>query len=656
MLLFFYFHISEENFKKVLICVKCKYRLIVFVILILFSLKLNAQENADSSSFSQNIFKKNLFTTGLDKQLNTYLFSNYFRYGINTDRFYIGAKEIFNSTIVNSTQKNIKDEHNLFLTGGYEILTGFTAGLTLANIIYSDDRYTQINKTSLLNSTVFLKYSPLKNISISPYLGVSSNQQIDETDNGPIYGAEFNINSLMLSDFQLNSQMKFQNEDISPRKNTLRNISVNLANNIEETFTNTLSVSYSEQQKDFYFSADSVTSTEFNIINNIQSRTETNYYIQDRLKSIPVSEGFSFEALGSIYWRTIDRNTRYVSLSNTSASNYDTQINELRVDIAGGAEYKSKSLFSSFKFTYAQYEEKHEAKKIEGVDNLVYLDREEIEFQKNNQAETATLSLYTNWKLTDNDNIIFSLYHRKLVYDTPSDENYDDRDELLSIGRIGYERKLSPLFRMLFNLEGSLNKIVYIFSERSSNNNVRRFLKFSTSGYYAGTYLTSSNSAEISANYTTYDYEYLNSSLQSYSFRQFTLKDSTTYKISKRIRLIFNGYIKLSEQGNFDWATFSGLPSRYLDERLFEPRMGYFTENLNLSWGIRYFNLCIYSVNSSDVRTKTSDYLSVGPVSEIKYRIGSKIDLTFFGWYEFINGDGAKREVPNVIFKMNWMI
>lgn len=628
----------------------------MLLLLFIINGQSHAQEFSDSTSFSLKSAQNNALNFGLDKQLNTYYFTNYLKYGFITGNFFLNAREIFNSTIVNASQKSIKDEHNLFISGGYKVAPWLNAGLSLTNVSFSDDRYTQINKTALVNSIFYLQAIPMQNISFTPYAGLSSNQQINQTDNGFIYGADAAINSLMLSDFELNSQMKYQNEDISPRKNTLRNAGINLTNNLEDSFINTISAAFIEQRKDFYFTADAATALEYNITNNIQSRTETSYLIQDRIRSVPVLYGFTFDLLGSIYWRTIDRNTRYVSLSKTSSSNYDTQVNELKTDVTGGLDYKSKNLLSSFKFSYSQYEEKHEAKRIDGIDAVIYSDQESLEYLKNNQAETASLSLITNWLISEKDNIIFSIYHRKLKYDTPSSENFDDRDELLTIGRIGYERKLSQAFRMNLNLEGSMNKIVYIFSERSSNNNVRRFLKLSSSGYYSDNNFVSFNSAEVSANYTTFNYEYLNSSLRSYSFRQFMFKDSSAYKINNKIKFVFNGYVKLSEQGNFNWASFSELPSRFLDEKLIEPRIGYFAENLTLSWGIRYFNLSIYNVNTLDEKIKASEYQSIGPISEIKYKVGSKIDLTFFGWYEFVSGDNSKREIPNVVFKLNWFI
>lgn len=74
----------------------------------------------------------------MDKQLNTYMFTNNLKYGLLNDNYFIGAKEIFNSTITNSSTKSIKDEHNLYLIGGFKIIPEVSAGLTLNNIVFSD--------------------------------------------------------------------------------------------------------------------------------------------------------------------------------------------------------------------------------------------------------------------------------------------------------------------------------------------------------------------------------------------------------------------------------------------------------------------------------------------------------------------------------------
>ena len=148
--------------------------------------------------------------------------------------------------------------------------------------------------------------------------------------------------------------MKFQNEDISPRKNTLRLLNFDINSSFEENFNNTISAYYSEQKKDFYFIADPLTAAEFNITNNIQSRTESNYYLQDRIRFVQANSPLSIDMYGRVGWRDISRNTRFISLSNIANTNYDTRIKEFRLDFSSAADYITEDLNLSLRFSYSE--------------------------------------------------------------------------------------------------------------------------------------------------------------------------------------------------------------------------------------------------------------------------------------------------------------
>src|SRR5690606_30952532 len=124
-----------------------------------------------------------------------------------------------------------------------------------------------------------------------------------------------------------------------------------------------------------------------------------------------------------------------------------------------------------------------------------------------NNSIRAAVSILGNFNFSPTDKLSFSLLQNKLRYDTPSKDNFDDRDELLSIARLRYSKMLNPFVETYVNLEGTYNHIVYLFSERSSNNNINRILRLSSGGNYRGKNVTSVNNFEVSANYTVYDFE-----------------------------------------------------------------------------------------------------------------------------------------------------
>ena len=257
-------------------------------------------------------------------------------------------------------------------------------------------------------------------------------------------------------------------------------------------------------------------------------------------------------------------------------------------------------------------------------------------------------------KFSKTDNLYFSLFQNKLKYDTPSNINFDDRDEVLSIVRLKYSKLLTPFFETFLSLEGTINHTVYIFAEKSSNNNFNRIIRLSSGGNYIGKNISSYNTFEVSANYTVYDFEELNPNFHSYSFRQFSANDSSNIKITKDLMLRVFSYIKLSEQGDLQWKAFSTHPNRYLSEIYSEPKLAIQIKEVLFSAGMRYFAINTYNFNGEQ-KILESKYLSIGPVAEIYLLIRNRLSLNFYGWYEFISASTNKnRKMANFNFEMNW--
>ncbi len=609
----------------------------------------------DSLSFLTRNYEVKGLSAFFDKQLNTYNFNSKLDYNFTGKQYFVGLKENFRSTIVRSNLNNIRDEQLLSFIGEYKISPQLQAGFLVNNNVFSDNREIAINKVSIFNSSAFLKYAPREKVNFIPFVGLSKNEQIGEDDIGLIYGTEATINRFRFNEFELSSDLKFQNEDISPRKNTLRFFNFNLRNVFEKTFFNNISASVSQRRKDFYFNADSSLQNLFDIRNNIQSRIESNYSIQEALSFLDPASAISFDVIGRLNWREIDRETKYVDLNNISSNSFDSKVEELRIEFAGNLRYVAKSFSSSLRLSFNERDEKHIAKNLEDADPVEFEEKKDSESRKNNKSQLTTVAISSNFKITKKQNLAFSLYHRKLVYDTPHEENFDDRDELLSIGRILYMYNFNYLFDFYVNLEGSLNKIVYIFSERSSNNNIRRSLKFSSGGAYKGKNFRTNLDAEISVNYTSFDFEDLSPNFRSFSFRQLAIKDSSTLMFTRRLGIDFDGYVKLSEQGDFVWSSFSGKPVRFLEEIYTEPKFVYYYSSLKFAVGLRMFSLKTFNYDNESNKVPDTEYTSIGPMTEFVLMMNNKLFVRLYGYYEFINNEkNETRELANLNLRMDW--
>ncbi len=589
-----------------------KITLLIFLIsFISVSLSI-AQSSTDSLEYVGQIQQVNSLFSNFDKLLDTYYLSTGFNLTGKFSNISLGVFENFRSTLFKSTTQSIRDEQYLTIRGKYHLAENYNFGISANNTTLSDDRNTLLNKTKINYLTLFSEVQLTKAILISPFGGYSTNLQVGEDDNGPIYGFEGAANNLSFPDFTINSLFKFRNEDILPRRNLLRYFDLSVNNPFNPSVTNLLSGRFTSSRKDFYFPADSIISSTFDIVNNIESRTETNYFAEDKLRYRELFSNVDFEISGTVNWRTIDRDKRYKSTEVQSSKIFDTNIEELILSLGSTLFYSTGSLNSSLSFNFGERDEKHITIRFDGIDESFYEQRSELESRKNNNSTRATIAFTGDYDFSQTDKLLFSLYYNKLRYDTPSEDNDDDRDEILSIARLRYSKNLSPYFQAFINTEATLSHVVYLFASRSSNNNINRVLRLVAGGYYQGANVSSLNTFEVSANYTVYDFEDLTSSLRSISFRQFIATDSSRIALSRRFAFVLNGYIKLSEQADLNWGEFAERPSRFLQEIFAVPKI---MLTYNSAWfgiGLRYFSLNTFKYDEL-TRIPDTKYLSYGP-------------------------------------------
>ena len=622
-------------------------------IIVLLSQNILPQAATDSSLYFIPISSLNRLFSNFDKQLNTYYLNSGFDLYGSFSKIEYKINQNYRSTLIQSNQNSIRDEQYLFAIGKYQFSNSWKQGVAISSNIVSDDRQLGINQATINQLITLSELYFIRGLILTPYGGYSDNRQVDEVDTGPIYGLEGRLNYLKTADFDLTSKLRLENEDISPRKNTIRYLDMLMTNPFKPDVINFFNAGFNQGRKDFYIFADSVTSQQFNIDNNIESRTETSFLLQDRLNYNNIFDLFSLELAGRINYRNIDRDTRYKSTSIQSPSIFDTQVDELGIIVESGLFYRTELASAGININYYERDEKHITKRLEGVDESFYEQRSELESSKNNNSYRTTISFLGNISFSRKDQLSLSLFHSKLKYDTPSEQNDDDRDELLTIGRLKYTRYISPFFQMFTNLEGTLSHLVYIFSSRSANNNENKVLRLSAGGYYSGARFSSLNNFEVSANYTVYDFQDASSSLRSISFRQFTATDSTNYRITKNFSFIINAYLKLTSQGELDWDNFAEQPLRYLQEIFADPKFGIVSDYSFFALGLRYFSLSTFRYDETE-RVPDSDFLSIGPLFEIL--IGSKMLFVKLNtWYEFISdNNNVDRERLNFILAMNW--
>jgi hypothetical protein len=130
--------------------------------------------------------------------------------------------------------------------------------------------------------------------------------------------------------------------------------------------------------------------------------------------------------------------------------------------------------------------------------------------------------------------------------------------------------------------------------------------------------------------------------------------DSTTLKLSRNVFINHYGYVKLSEQGDLTWASFSTRPIRYLEEIYSESKLNFVISKIILSGGLRFFTLNTFTYNVRE-KIPESEYLSIAPVAEISLNLNTTLFFRLYGYYEFITtNNSAKRKQISFTMQTNW--
>ena len=319
---------------------------------------------------------------------------------------------------------------------------------------------------------------------------------------------------------------------------------------------------------------------------------------------------------------------------------FATEIDEFHLDTYIQTAYRSDDglTSASVRMFHSERDETHTLTPINTSSTslqTLWSDQNRQEKSKDNLARRTALSGTLELPLSLSDRLSCAAWTSILRYDTPSEENVDDRDELLVAASIGTSHRISRYLDVSVALDGTLSHLVYLLKERSANNNINRVLRLSPRVLCRPVNgLETLNAFELLANYTVYDFENALAQVRSFSYRQIGWLDSTDFSLTERIGLDFFVYFKLYERGQLNWDAFKERTQNSAVENTLALQMR-FTPNPHslFAVGVRYFGQKRYSYGSGG-KTLDSFLRSVGPTCWIQQGFGPQSTISFRGWLE----------------------
>lgn len=617
--------------------------------MILFN-ELNSQSFSEPLDFEK---EDNNLLLSSDKLQNIYNFNNQFQY---TDNYKFGTFYIIQNYSGNGTPttsiRSYQENQNLKFQYNYELYEKISFFNKTNWFLSSNTLNFGQNKLERLNFLVggLYKYSDYMWIDFG--YGKERNTTIGLETVGDYYSSNFEFSEINFQGFDINSKGYFENVSLNDGR---QNNDLNL---------NLLTSKDFENESNLLFSV--------NYLNRGRDNPEINPLIADIL--VRRRKQSSINTLSSIYFLLTDNISNQISLginsedvSNNFNNNYseiqDTEfkreIDIFEYDIQNMTNYKSNSLNTNLYLNFRKLDENYEAV------NFLNLSDEKFEvyrLEQNRQDKIETFfkfNIENGITLSDKDSIALILDYRLLRYDTPSDNNYDDRDELLLNLKLEYLTKLNSNLSLGIDIESRNYHYVYLKSQRSSSNNWNRILRLSPTFVLDYNDFYYNPKFGVNANYTTYDFENTIASVNSFSFREISYFDTLMVKLHKSLNLESRSHLKYSERGILYWDSFSEQPQRsnyeYYQNLLLIKR----EENNNLGIGIRYFRrkdtrLGLITRDNSNI---LNDFESLAPQILFTHVFETGNSINFDLWYEFqtIN-QNINQELVNFYLTLNVLI
>jgi hypothetical protein len=596
-----------------------------------------------------SIIVPNQSIIGFERNLNTYFWRGQANYRGRIEDWDIRLGELFLSTLIQTDQKFIKDEQNFGLSLSRKFTEKVGTRLDASSLFLSDNHPIEINRASIHSLLAGMSFQPRESDTIIASIGIKSDNQTGQTDNGLSYRIISRIGDLDLSGYQTSFYGKFSEDLITPRKGESHAAALSVEKNFLQQTKDSLGVQFLRNRRDFYFPADSLVALSFGVTNNIEQRIEEIIDVTNQLRYV-VGRDLLLTFNTGLYHRGISKNINYKAPVSPLASLYDTDISELKLDAFVQGQYETKKVGAIVRFAYGERDEDHQAKPFASFDRNSFTLQQASEQRKNNSTRRTTITGNARAAVTASNVLSLSGFASLLRYDTPSADNTDDRDELLMIFGLSDRQKVGNNMTFWLTADAVLNHIVYLFADRSANNNWNRVVRLSPRvEYQPSSRFKTTNAFEVLANYTVYDFENQVFSVKSFSFRQFSFIDSTTIQLSRRVAMDLSLRVKLYERGQLSWREFKERPVNYFDDRTYWGQFRYTPDaGLTFAVGFRYFSLTRFRYDAKE-RAFDNRLVNYGPTCLIEWSASRETRLLISGWYEAQAQTGGPTEsVSNV--------
>jgi hypothetical protein len=585
-----------------------------------------------------------LSSTGFHQEFNTYVWNYQFQTKQSVSKkFDVSFQENFRSSMLRLTTESNrwKDDQNFSMLLNYQLLPQLGLQSALSSVVFKDNQSGFNNDVQTHDANFGLRFRPLPNFSASAYLGPKWDNRLQQNDLGTNFVIDMLAENVDFGGYDNNLQLVLGQDDFDRRKNNDLDVSYLIYRTFPEGSTDSLKIFDSYSRRDNYIST----------LADIESIREKVRGIDNQL-NYTVSDGVRIKVHSVLQFKNVELE------SSSQQGQKQRQRDDHRISNDLNFELHRERLSSNVALSYWSQEQRYD---IEIDDSGLPFSRRTAFVTPDNRSNRLSLMANVGYGMSAADSICSYFSVSRFQYDTPDTNNFDDRDELRMNSRLAYFHRFHPSLKLNVDMGVNLYHLVYIFGERSADNNWNRIFRLRPSlEFTPSDRLQLKQTYEVLANYVDYDFEDAKILTKSFIFRKFAMDDSLRWSVGTHTTLALDYRLQLEENGQLSWDQWK--------ERILVTRKSYWLRcSCNYNWQTRMIlspGFTVYSReewrHSTDqygieLRNKFATYLSYGPALRFYYFPSNKLHITVDSMRQAVESpDRDRYYLNNIDVKLSW--
>ncbi|MBN1347816.1 hypothetical protein JXJ21_00245 [candidate division KSB1 bacterium] len=597
------------------------------------------------------------------QNFNTYSWQLNFNYSKLYKNIEIQVNKAFLSSMIKigHAQPKCNDDDKTRLEMNYHLTPSWSFYSALSKYSFSDRQSGLANDISTTSASVGIRLHH-RHLFVQPSAGWKSDTRYQQKDEGLTYSLMALIHDQEVNEYHNSLDVLVDGDRIGTRANQNSTFSYQIYKEFQEQTADTIAIISTHKRRDNYISSASEIESFIEQMNSINHSLE--YHISD---------DFFFNLHNKLSRRSVEVAHRVAQSDNLifaqpftpslqAASAQQEEESRKRTDFRSEHDaallIKTISLESRIGARYWSQEQSYD---IPGAaKNLPFSFRTSFVAQDNQSFELTAYGTL-GWQFLRSDSLGIDASMSRLQYDTPDTSNFDDRDEFKLKLNLIEVHAFSPYLRLRLEANVSLYHFVYIFSERSADNNWTRIFRLAPDVQYSPfSNFKLTQQFEVLAKYVDFDYEFENRDISSFVYRQFASESSCQYRLLPATWLHLHYRIEMEENGKLYWDRWAERPLLLRNNSWFRASLRYKPNPyFEVSPGVYFYARTEWRYQvartGAPEKEKSSELQSIGPTLSIAYQPNSKLQFSCIANQQRISGSNQKHyTVSSIDIFLNW--